>query len=111
VSAVSSPGPAEGGLSRWGAVPEQQAALRESLEAGQRRSLPLEDWEQALAALDSAEERGAPHPELVALSAEVIRTRNTLALHRLAAGVALPAEALRDERLLSEPDDTAHELS
>ena len=78
----------------------------QAVGSGHRRSLPHDDWQQAIAALGSAEERGAPHPELVALSAEVIRTRNTLALHRLAAGVPLPVDALRDERLLSQPDDT-----
>lgn len=103
VTTISSPGAARRHPTHTLAVPEQAAGLV------QRRSLPQDDWEHALAALDAAEERTAPHAELVALSVEVIRTRNTLALHRLAAGVPLPVEALRDERLLSEPDDTIRE--
>jgi|GEM_PF-5250054 hypothetical protein len=76
-------------------------------------SRPFDDWRRAVAALSRGEKLGAPHAELLRLSAEVIRTRNVLALDRLAAGLPLPEETARhlplDEWLLSEEDDTAHD--
>jgi hypothetical protein len=71
-------------------------------------SLPLATWRRAVEALRDAEERGAPHAEQLALSEDVIRSRNTLALHQLANGIRLPDTVIRDERLLSEADDAAH---
>jgi len=76
---------------------------------------PFEDWRRAVAALAAGEKSGASHADLVRLSEEVIRTRNVLALDRLAAGMLLPEQTARylplDERLLSEQDDTTHEAS
>jgi hypothetical protein len=76
---------------------------------------PFDDWRRAVAALSAAEKSGAPHADLVRLSEEVIRTRNVLALDRLAAGMLLPEQTARylpaDERLLSEEDDTTHDAS
>jgi hypothetical protein len=76
---------------------------------------PFDDWRHAVAALLAAEKSGAPHADLVRLSEEVIRTRNVLALDRLAAGMPLPEVTARylpsDERLLAEEDDTAHDNS
>lgn len=74
---------------------------------------PFDDWRRAVAALAAGEKSGAPHADLVRLSEEVIRTRNVLALDRLAAGMLLPEQTARylplDERLLSEQDDTTHD--
>ena len=71
------------------------------------------DWSGAFARLAAAERCHAPHTELVQLSAEVIRTRNILALDRQAAGLPLPGDMVRlivaDEHLLKQPDDTRYE--
>jgi hypothetical protein len=76
---------------------------------------PFDDWRRAVAALSAGEKSGAPHADLVRLSEEVIRTRNMLALDRLAAGMLLPEQTARylpvDERLLSEQDDTTYDVS
>jgi hypothetical protein len=73
-------------------------------------SLPFHEWQRAVAALRSAEARGASHTEIVRLSAEVIRTRNALTLDRVYAGWEAPDDILRhlttDEQLLEEQDDT-----
>lgn len=82
-------------------------------EAPDAPARPFDDWRRAVAALLTGEKTGAPHAELVRLSEEVIRTRNVLALDRLAAGMPLPEQTAHylpiDERLLSEEDDTTHE--
>lgn len=76
---------------------------------------PFDDWRHAVAALLASEKSGAPHADLVRLSEEVIRTRNVLALDRLAAGLPLPEVTSRhlprDEHLLTEEDDTTHDVS
>ncbi|HEY3923979.1 MAG TPA: hypothetical protein VGL75_05395 [Acidothermaceae bacterium] len=73
-------------------------------------SLPFQEWQRALAALRSAEARGDSHPEILRLSAEVIRTRNELTVDRLHAGWHPPDDILKhltvDAHLLHEKDDT-----
>ncbi len=71
---------------------------------------PFRQWQRAVATLKAAEARGAPHDEIVRLSAEVIRTRNELTVDRLQAGWRPPDDILRhltvDDQLLREKDDT-----
>jgi hypothetical protein len=72
-------------------------------------SQPFRDWQRAINSLNSAEAHGAPHPTIVRLAAEVIRTRNALTVDRLEAGWLAPPDVLRrlaaDARLLNEKDD------
>jgi hypothetical protein len=74
-------------------------------------SLPFQEWQRAVAALRSAEARGDSHPEVLRLSAEVIRTRNELTVDRLQAGWHPPDDILKhlmvDDQLLREKDDAA----
>ncbi|HEY5456787.1 MAG TPA: hypothetical protein VIJ96_15090 [Acidothermaceae bacterium] len=74
-------------------------------------SLPFQQWQRAVAELRSAEARGAPHAEILRLSAEVIRTRNAMTVDRLQAGWQPPDDILKhlvvDDQLLRERDDTA----
>ena len=70
----------------------------------------------AVAALRAAEYRGESHPNVLRLSAEVIRTRKALTVDQAtAAGAYLPDDVLRDlardDQLLRERDDTGLSLS
>jgi hypothetical protein len=75
-------------------------------------SSPFQEWQRALAALRSAESRGESHPEIMRLSADVIRAHNAMTVGRLQAGWRPPHDVLKqltvDEALLAEDDDTAH---
>jgi hypothetical protein len=74
-------------------------------------SSPFQEWQRALAALRSAEARGDSHPEILRLSANVIRAHNAMTVGRLEAGWRPPADVLKqlavDEALLAEDDDTS----
>jgi hypothetical protein len=74
-------------------------------------SSPFQEWQRAIAALRSAEARGDAHPDILRLSAEVIRARNAMTVDRLQAGWRPPDDILSrlsvDEALLAEGDDTA----
>jgi hypothetical protein len=75
-------------------------------------SSPFQEWQRAIVALRSAETRGDSHPEILRLSAEVIRAHNAMTVGRLDAGWRPPEGVLSrlavDEALLAEDDDTAH---
>ncbi len=51
-------------------------------------------WQRALVALRDAEKRGAPHAEIVQLSADVIRARNAVTVDRMQAGWNAPDDIL-----------------
>jgi hypothetical protein len=74
-------------------------------------SSPFQEWQRAVAALRSAEDRGAAHADLVRLSAEVIRARNAMMVDRIQAGWQPPDDILKhlvvDDQLLRERDDSA----
>ena len=76
---------------------------------------PFQLWQEAAAALKAAETRGAPHDEIVRLSAQVIRTRNAVTVDRLQAGWHVPDDILSrltsDDQLLHEKDDAAEPTS
>jgi hypothetical protein len=76
-------------------------------------SAPFNAWQRATAALREAEHRGAPHPEIVRLAEQVIRTRNALVLDRLEAGWQPRGDVLHhlmsDEDLLNEKDDSNYQ--
>jgi hypothetical protein len=78
-------------------------------EVASSPSLPFQQWQRAVASLRSAEVRGAPHAEILRLSATVIRTRNAMTVDRLQAGWRPSDDILRqltvDEALLAEDDD------
>jgi hypothetical protein len=73
-------------------------------------SSPFQEWQRAIVALRSAEARGDSHPEILRLSAEVIRAHNAMTLDRLEAGWRPPDHVLSqlavDEALLAEVDDS-----
>jgi hypothetical protein len=78
-------------------------------EVAPSASLPFQQWQRAVAFLRSAEVRGAPHAEILRLSAAVIRARNTMTVDRLQAGWRPSDDILQqltiDEALLAEDDD------
>src|SRR6185437_10919046 len=96
-------------------VPSPDPAWRHSVCAARdvdvppSASDPFQRWQEAAAALKAAETRGAPHDEIVRLSAEVIRTRNAVTVDRLQAGWHAPDDILSrltsDDQLLHEKDD------
>jgi hypothetical protein len=71
---------------------------------------PFQLWQQAAAALKAAENRGAPHAEILQLSAEVIRARNAVTVDRMQAGWHAPddlmSRLIADGQLLQEEDDS-----
>jgi hypothetical protein len=75
-------------------------------------SSPFQEWQRALVALRSAEARGDSHPEIVRLSAEVIRAHNAMTVGRLQAGWQAPDDVLKqlavDAALLAEDDDSGY---
>lgn len=75
----------------------------------QSASLPFQAWQRAIAALRAAEARGDAHPEILRLSAEVIRARNAMTVDRVQAGWQPPDDVLKhlivDDQLLQEGDD------
>lgn len=76
---------------------------------------PFQVWQQAVAELKAAENRGAPHAEIVRLSAAVIRARNAVTVDRLQAGWDAPDDILSrltaDDQLLLERDDATNPLA
>lgn len=80
-------------------------------EVAPSASLPFQQWQRAVASLRSAEARGAPHTEILGLSAAVIRARNAMMVDRLQAGWRPSDDILQqlnvDEALLAEDDDHA----
>ncbi len=76
-------------------------------------SAPFNAWQRATAALRDAEHRAAPHPEIVRLAEQVIRTRNALVLDRLDAGWqprdGVLQHLISDEELLREKDDSSYQ--
>ena len=76
----------------------------------QSSSLPFQEWQRALAALRASEARGDAHPEILRLSAEVIRARNAMTVDRLQAGWQPSDDVLKhlvvDHQLLKEGDDS-----
>jgi len=70
---------------------------------------PFQVWQHARTAQKDAERRGADHPDILQLSAEVIRTRNLVTADRVRAGWQRPDDILKhltvDEQLLREHDD------
>jgi hypothetical protein len=76
---------------------------------------PFRAWEEATDALRAAELRGAPHSEIILLSAEVIRRRNVVTVARLQAGWQAPDDILSrlmaDDHLLLEKDDATGDVA
>jgi hypothetical protein len=87
------------------------SVLPETWTSRRPRASHFQLWQQATAALKDAETRGAPHAEVVRLSAEVIRARNVVTVDRLQAGWHAPDDILcslpADDQLLREKDDVA----